>query len=201
MKSLLVILLSFILNVYAIEINEKQAKKITKCNSYTINNPSYLWHLFASSNFNFKFWQLKPNDVALECDPFEDNQISCRMINDSDKSFGSHIMGSVRFTSKNGKFENITYDLENPILLTYNPIWKDIVISVYDNPKRSYIQMSQKAFLYNAPNENAKSDKFLIKDDCALVVKKTKDWYLVYFHHNRLKTDTLMWMKAQDVLK
>lgn len=208
MKKLLIFVL-FIVNLWSVELSHQEALKISKCDGHTINNPSYLARLFVTSNYDFNNWRIKPEDVSLYCEPFENFISTCRLVDQSTKNntirtsenFGTHTMGSIQFDTQTGKLEDITADIENPILLTYNSIWKDIVMSVYNNPERSYVQLNQKSYLYNKPNDDAKSDKFLIKNDCALVIKKTKDWYLLYYHNTKLKTDTLLWMKAEDVLK
>ncbi len=200
----IILLFLLVANIWAVELNQKQAEKIQQCQVYTsFWDVDYLVELFRTSSYDFKAWGMKPSEVNLMYDSRKKSKLIYTVMDASIRNADapSHIMGFIRFDISSGKLEESSPEPDVYTALNYNPLWKDIVISVYNNPKRSYIQMSQKSYLYNEPNENAKTDKFLIKNDCALVVKKTKDWYLVYFHHNRLKTDTLMWMKAEDVNK
>lgn len=190
----IILLLLLIVNIWAVELRQEEALKIAKCDVYTINNSSYLWRLFNTSSYQ----GFKNEDSYILCNDDQKKKILCILMGTSGE-IPPHSLGSIEFNLNNGELTNSVPDI--PEVYTYNSIWKDIVMSVYNNPERSYVQLNQKSYLYNKPNDDAKSDKFLIKNDCALVIKKTKDWYLLYYHNTKLKTDTLLWMKAEDVLK
>ena len=78
----------------------------------------------------------------------------------------------------------------------FNSEWADIMDIYLFNKKREYLFVKEKSYLYKKPNSENKSKKFLIKDDCALILDKTSDgWYKVFYYHYKLHTNIIMWLK------
>ena len=78
----------------------------------------------------------------------------------------------------------------------FDKVWVDIMDIYLFDKKREYLFLKKKTFLYKASNLNSKSKKFLIKNDCALIIDKTKDgWYKVFYYHPHWHSNVILWIK------
>jgi len=78
----------------------------------------------------------------------------------------------------------------------YPKVWSKIFNIYHLNQPREYLFLKEKTYLYKKPNLKSKSKKFLIKNDCALILDKISDgWYKVFYYHPHWHTNTIMWIK------
>jgi hypothetical protein len=105
---------------------------------------------------------------------------------------------SIAYNPSNNKFSEYIHATNNeePLPLKYPKVWLKIFKIYHLNKKREYLSLKKKTFLYEKPNLTSKSKKFLIKNDCAMIIDKTKSgWYKVFYYHPLWKTNTIMWIK------
>lgn len=105
------------------------------------------------------------------------------------------IIGSLKYNIKNKKLINPNNDYIGPVEDKFDKVWANIMDIYLFNKKREYLFIKKKSILYKKPNLNSKSKKFLIKDDCALIVDEKDGWYQVFYYHPRWHTNTIMWIK------
>jgi hypothetical protein len=70
----------------------------------------------------------------------------------------------------------------------FDKVWTNIIDTYLFDKKREYLFIKEKSALYKKPNLKSKSKKFLIKNDCAMIIDKTKSgWYKVFYYHPHWK--------------
>jgi len=96
-------------------------------------------------------------------------------------------------------YEDNIVDPDKPIEINYADKWRDVIVAVVSKKSRDCIEVKNRAWLYKKADKNSKSKKFLIKDDVAMILKRKKGWYKIYFLHSRFHTNTILWIKSKDV--
>ena len=116
-----------------------------------------------------------------------------KMLKDGKQIFSTMPLDSIEYNPLNGQF----IDSDNNLLpLKYPKIWLKIFNIYHLNKKREYLFVKEKSYLYKKPNGKSKSEKFLINNDCALILDKRSDgWYKVFYYHYKLHTHTIMWIQ------
>ena len=88
---------------------------------------------------------------------------------------------------------------DDPIEISYEDAWRDVMATVSSGEPRECIKVKKKSWLYTKADVKNKSKKFLIKNDVALILKRKKGWYKIYFYHSKWNTSTILWIKDEDV--
>ena len=96
-------------------------------------------------------------------------------------------------------YEDIIVEPAKPVEISYVDGWKDVMATVVSKKPRECIRVKKRAWLYKKAERKRKSKKFLIKDDVAMILKRKKGWYKVYFLHSKFHTSTILWIKSEDV--
>ena len=191
---------------------QKKVQKIKKSNkSYQIyqklNKYDILMMLIKESNFfdssKYRTYNLK---YAGYMDAFMESKNTIRLLihvkrdltEDEKKIPFYKTIRSINYQLLTNNFhEYIHENGKSEILpLKYPKIWLKIFNIYHLNKKREYLFIKEKSYLYKKPNSKSKSKKFLIKNDCALILDKTSDgWYKVFYYHPHWHTNTIMWIK------
>jgi len=173
------------------------------CQRYSVANKydqyDYLVELIRHSTFPFDKWDIKLKDVTLIIDNDDKESISVLLKDATSEPFTSGTLGWVRYDKKSGKLFDESAHLEHPVELQYDVGWYDVMQTIFSDREQHYLYIKAKSFLYFNTSEVSKSKKFLIKDDCALILNGSKDgWYHIYFLHSKWGTQTIMWIKKSD---
>jgi len=172
--------------------DSKSCQKYKKINKY-----NYLTELVRSSNFNFKKWKIEAKQISLLIDEDNETNIIFQIYISNEKSLeegiGLRSIGWFNYDIETAKLFDITNE---PIEIIYDDLWKDVMTVILSDKKQKYLVVKEKIFLYTTPNKTSKSKKFLIQNDCVLILDDTqKEWYEIYFYHSKWKTNTIMWLK------
>jgi len=193
-------------------LSQKEVQKIKESNkSYQIyqklNKYDILMMLIKESNFfdssNYRTYNLK---YAGYMDAFMESKNTIRLLihikrdlTEDEKKIPSYkTIRSISYqTSTNNFHEYIHENGKSEFLsLKYPKVWLKIFNIYHLNKPKEYIFIKEKSYLYKKPNSKSKSKKFLIKNDCALILDKTSDgWYKVFYYHPHWHTNTIMWIK------
>jgi len=135
-------------------------------------------------------------DAHYLIDTLEDGNISIRaFLENKDKNINT--IGWFIFDIKRFRlYEELIVEPDKFIEIGYDNSWKDVISTLYLNKSKKCIKVKKKSWLYR--DKRSKSKKFLIKDDVALILKKKKGWYKIYFHHPKFHTSTILWIKSKD---
>jgi len=96
-------------------------------------------------------------------------------------------------------YEDMIVEPAKPIEIHYEKGWKDVITTVSSQKSKECIEVKKKSWLYSEADLKSKSKKFLIKDDVALVLRKRKGWYKIFFYHQKFQNSTILWIKEEDV--
>ena len=172
-----------------------------------LNEYDILMMLIKDSNFfsssKYRAYNVKYADYM---DAFTENKDSIRLLihvkrdlTEYEKQLLSYVtIRSISYHPSNHKFSEYIHakEEENPLPLKYPKVWLKIFKIYHLNKPKEYLYLKKKTFLYKKPNSKSKSKKFLIKNDCAMIIDKTNDgWYKVFYYHPHWHTNTIMWIK------
>lgn len=147
-----------------------------------------------SKSIDLKYFHLFEEDS-------DDESISSRIYIDKEgrgfsenEAAGLGVIGDLAYNIKTKKLINsITGD---NVEVNFDKVWADIMDIYLFNKKCEFLFIKEKSTLYKKPNIKSKSKKFLIKNDCALIVDRSGDgWYQLFFYHPHWHTNTVMWIK------
>lgn len=176
-----------------------------KCEKYAqIQDADIIVEMIRSSNFNFKNWATSPKEINAFCDK-EQNEIICQIgldnVNYAQAETASFSpIGTISYNTLTGSLHDISVQLEHPIELVYDQTWNEIFNAINHKDKIRCLVLHEKKYLYNSPDLNIKSKKFLIKNDCAMVLdQKSNDWYKIFFHNQKAGTNTVLWIKDGNI--
>lgn len=173
------------------------------CQRYSLNNEyakyDYLVELVRDSAFPFDKWGIKAKDVNLIIDGNHDEYISAVLKDANREPRTTGTLGWIKYYKKSGKLFDDSAHLDYPLELEYNTLWHDVMKTVLSDRQQHFLRIKQKSSLYTDTNKRAKSKKFLIKHDCALILDESRNgWYHIYFLHSKWRTSTIMWIKKSD---
>jgi len=190
-------------------LSEKEVQKIKKLNkSYQVYQELNKYDIFLMlimSSKKLKVWK-KGTDLKyfhLIEEDMKDGIISAMVYIDkegrgfsSDEPASLGIIGQFNYNIKTKKLIETITDNKDLRQQMFDRVWEDIIDTYLFDKKREYLFIKKKTFLYRKSNLKNKSKKFLIKNDCALIIDKTDDgWYKVFYYHPQWKTYTIMWIK------
>jgi hypothetical protein len=175
-----------------------------RCKKYSqISKDDIVLEMLRSSNFDFAKWNIDPKDVNAFCDT-EQDVITCQVGTDNvnfarDETASFSPIGTISYDTLTNKLYNISTTQEQPVELEYNKDWKAIFDALKERNDIKYVILHKKKYLYDSPNMNAKSKKFLTKNDCAMILnQKSNNWYKIYFYNSKLGTNTVLWLKDEE---
>ena len=120
-------------------------------------------------------------------------RVARKMLKNGKEIFSTMPLNGIDFNPLNARF---TDGSNNALDLKYPKVWLKIFNIYHLNKLKEYLYIKEKSFLYKKPDLKHKSKKFLIKNDCALIIDKTKDgWYEVFYYHPYWHTNTIRWIK------
>jgi len=190
-------------------LSQKEAQKIRKSNkSYQVYQELNKYDIFLMLLISSKNLQVYKKSTDLKYfhlieEGMEGGIISSMIYVDkegrgfsSDEPASLGIVGGFHYNIKTKKLIETITDDKDRRNQTYNRVWADIMDIYLSNKKREYLFIKKKSTLYKKPNLKSKSKKFLIKNDCAMIIDRTNDgWYKVFYYHPYWHTNTIMWIK------
>jgi hypothetical protein len=193
-------MLLFIFLTYIMGDTFNNVSNRPSCQKYNrINRYDYLTKLIRTSNFPFARWEIEASEIKLMIDEHNNNLITAMMYIDNNEQKNNQTAIStiawLQYNIETGELFDITIDENRPQRLNYDKSWFSIVKRLFSDSKQRFILFDTKTFLYSKPQKSSKSEKFLIKGDCALNIDKKDSWYKIYFYHEKWKKDTIMWVR------
>lgn len=198
---LLIIIFMMTLHLIGNPIILTDTANISSCEKYNkLNKYDYLTQLVESSNFDFNRWGVKAKNTNLLIDEDNGTNIVVQLYIENKGSVKEKVglsgIGWLEYSLKNRKLFDITNGLEE---LNFDVSWND-VLATESLPIKKYVLIKEKTFLYLNSNTLKKTNKFLIKNDCALVLNdEKKDWIEIYFYHKKWKTHTILWLHIKGM--
>jgi len=196
-------------NIYGEKyLSEKKVQKIKKSNkSYQIYQKLNKYDIFLMlviSSDNIKPWRKHTNLKYFHLieEDMSDGVISSMVYIDKegrgfaeDEPASLGVIAQFDYNVKSKKLTETITDNKDLRQQNFDSVWADIMdIYLFDKQKK-YLFIKEKSYLYKKPNSKSKSEKFLINNDCALILDKTSNgWYKVFYYHPHWHTNTIMWI-------
>ena len=162
------------------------------CKDYDVSVDSYVLEVLMQSSVKSR---LKDAHYFIDGD---DNSKSIQAFLEHDNR--TMTIGWFEFNMKKLKLYEISMaNPDEPIEISYEDAWRDVMAIVSSGEPRECIKVKKKSWLYTKADVKNKSKKFLIKNDVALILKRKKGWYKIYFYHPKWNSSTILWIKEEDV--
>ena len=194
MKKIIVLLLVTLTTKVVAEQSCQQYKIDSEYDKY-----DYFIEVLRESTFLFDKWGIKAKDVNLIIDSDNKEYIRAILKDANREAYTTGTLGWIEYDKKSGKLFDISTYLDSPLELKYNTKWHDVMKTVFSDKQQRFLHIQKKLPLYTDANKTAKSKKFLIKNDCALILDESKDgWYYIYFLHPKWRSSTIMWIEKSN---